>query len=139
MNKKEKIITAILISFLLFGTFFNLKINSRESASPPHSENKSFSIKAVLEINNTRYEDEITEETTVYDFMKKLRSKGKINFKEKNYSGMGKFILEINSIAGDGRKSWIYYVNGKEAETGVSNYKLRSGDVVSWKLEKLNF
>ena len=49
---------------------------------------------------------------------------------------MGKFIVAINGVKGNGDKNWIYYVNGKKAQTGVSNYKLKSGDVVSWKYEK---
>jgi len=64
-----------------------------------------------------------------------LRNEGKIDFKEKTYVGMGKFIEEINGVKGNGNKYWIYYVNNKKAEVGVSNYKLKSGDVVSWKLE----
>lgn len=73
--------------------------------------------------------------TTVYDFMDKLRKEEKINFTEKNYVGMGKFIVSINEIKGNGDKNWIYYVNNKKAETGVSNYKIKEGDIVSWKYE----
>ena len=74
-------------------------------------------------------------DSTVYDFMSRLRSQGKISFTEKSYTGMGKFILTINGIGGNKNKNWIYYVNGERAQTGVSNYKLKSGDIVSWKLE----
>ena len=91
----------------------------------------------VLEINGTRYEGEIAEETSVYDFMAKLRGEGKISFTEKNYLGMGKFIDTIDGMKGDGEKTWIYYVNGKKASVGVSNYQIKPGDVVSWKYEKL--
>jgi hypothetical protein len=73
---------------------------------------------------------------SVYDFMTQLRNEGKINFKDKTYAGMGKFIEEINGIKGSNDKYWIYYVNNKRAEVGVSNYQLNPGDVVSWKLEK---
>ena len=83
-----------------------------------------------------RYENVIPEQTTVYDFMSKLRSEGKMNFTEKNYVGMGKFIETINGVRGNGKESWIYYVNDKKAETGVSNYKINKGDIVSWKYEK---
>ncbi|MEK7081157.1 MAG: DUF4430 domain-containing protein, partial [Patescibacteria group bacterium] len=93
----------------------------------------------ILEINGTRYEEEITGQISVYDFMNKFRGEGKINFTEKNYTGMGKFIETINGIKGNGNQNWIYYVNGKEAQVGVSNYKINPGDVVSWKYEKLNY
>lgn len=77
------------------------------------------------------------KETTVYDFMSELQNENKINFTEKNYIGMGKLIDSINGIRSNGEKTWIYYVNYKKAMVGVSNYKLRPGDVVSWKYEKL--
>ena len=77
-----------------------------------------------------------TKETTVYDFMDELRSEEKINFTEKNYAGMGKFIETINGVKGNGDQNWIYYVNGQKAQVGVSNYKIKPGDVVSWKYEK---
>ncbi|MFZ3015460.1 MAG: DUF4430 domain-containing protein [Minisyncoccia bacterium] len=88
-----------------------------------------------LLINEAKYTTNISEETSVYDFMDKLRTEGKIYFKDKTYSGMGKFIEEINGIK-NGEKYWIYYVNNKKANIGVSNYKINEGDIVSWKYEK---
>ena len=77
----------------------------------------------------------IEEKESVYDFMFKLKKEGKIDFKDKTYSGMGKLIEEINGIS-NGDKYWIYYVNGQKANIGISNYKIKAGDVVSWKYEK---
>lgn len=93
-------------------------------------------LKPTIELS---YINTIPDTTTVYDFMSKLRSEGKINFTEKNYTGMGKFIETINGIKNNGGQNWIYYVNGKEAQVGVSNYKIKAGDIVSWKYEKANF
>jgi hypothetical protein len=67
--------------------------------------------------------------------MIQLRDEGQIYFKEKNYSGMGEFIEEINNQKNNGEKNWIYYVNDKKANIGISNYKINPGDVVSWKYE----
>ncbi len=92
--------------------------------------------KATLQIEETRHESEIKEGASIYDLMSKLRSEGKINFKEKDYPGMGKFIEEINGRRGGADTYWVYYVNEKKAQIGISNYKLSPGDVVSWKLEK---
>ena len=99
-------------------------------ANPPDA--KSQTVKTILEINGERYETEIKGKTSVYDFMDKLRGEGKINFTAKNYIGMGKFIEEINGLKNDGNKYWIYAVNSKEAQVGVSNYQINPGDVVSW-------
>ena len=69
-------------------------------------------------------------------FMAELQKEGKINFKDETYSGMGKFIEEINGVKNNGEQNWIYYVNGKKAEIGISNYEIKAGDTVSWKYEK---
>ncbi len=91
---------------------------------------------ATLEIEGVIYKTQIPETTAVYEFMDTLRKEGKINFKEKNYIGLGKLIEEINGIRSNGDRNWIYYVNGKKAAIGVSNYKIHPGDVVSWKYEE---
>ena len=81
-----------------------------------------------------KYESADNTETNVYDFMSKMQKEGKIDFKYKEYSGMGKFIEEINGIKNE-NKNWIYYVNNIKADVGVSNYKINNGDIVSWKYE----
>lgn len=91
---------------------------------------------ATLEIEEESYQGEIENGTNVYDFMAKIKGEGKIDFKEKNYTGLGKFIYEINGVPNAGTKNWIFYVNGKKSGLGVSSYKLKPGDVVSWKFEE---
>ena len=44
---------------------------------------------------------------------------------------MGKLVEEINGLKNSGEKNWIYYINGKKANIGVSNYKINKGDIVS--------
>jgi hypothetical protein len=118
MKKNKKIILIVLICLVFFGVFF---LNS-QPISKPTAE--------------LIYKDTIPSSITVYDFMNKLQSEGKISFTEKDYIGMGKLITSINGIKSNGEKNWIYYVNGKEAQVGVSNYKINEGDIVSWKYEK---
>ena len=154
-NNKKLIWFGLTISLFFFSIFIFTKKNGQDisaSVSPPlpgpiykihrtENENKGESkisqiIKIVLEVGEKRYESEIDGEISVYDFMKKLQNEGKINFKEKNYLGMGKFIEELNGIRGYEGKFWIYYVNDKKAKIGISNYNINPGDVVSWKYEK---
>ena len=137
MNKEKKIGTGVaVLIILIFGAFFLIfQTSPKENSSPPNPAGKA-SLVAILEINGEKYESEITAGENIYDFMDKLQREGKIHFKEKNYTGMGKFIEEINAVGSSGGKYWIYYVNGIQATVGVSNYKLKSGDVVSLKYEK---
>jgi hypothetical protein len=140
MRKNEKI--GIGVTVLIFLTFFGVSffisnIKIKETSPPPNTINKTY-VATILEINGARYESEIIEKTSVYDFMDKLQKEGKINFIEKYYVGMGELIDSINGIKNNGNQNWIYYVNGKQAEVGVSNYKINKGDIVSWKYEKNN-
>ena len=136
MIKKIKIVIILIFLAALGALFFNSSVAVEQNiTTPPQAGTRV--IKTILEINGSRYEGEILEPTSVYNFMNKLRTEQKIEFTEKNYVGMGKLIDSIDGIRSNGNKTWIYYVNGKKAEVGVSNYKLKPGDVVSWKYESL--
>jgi len=139
MTQYEKIKKLILIAFLLLVCSVLIYIYTtptKQDSSPSNlplvKEQEKNPV--ILEINGVRYENKISEQTNVYSFMEQLQNEGKINFKDKTYSGMGKFIEEINGIK-NGEKSWIYYVNGKKANIGVSNYQINRGDLISWKYE----
>lgn len=149
-NGKEKIkiiiaISAVFIFLAIFiltsgakqKTLSKQPINNIEtSASPPQSQNIENQAEATLLINKKEYKEKIIGTETVFRFMERLEEKGKINFKYRDYAGMGKFIEEINGIKNNGDANWIYYVNGQKAEVGVSNYEIKGGDVVSWQYEK---
>ena len=115
----------------------NQNSNLNPTTNIPASQTKQ--VETVLEINGVSYEDTITQKMSVYGFMSQLRNEGKINFEEQNYIGMGKFIDKINGVKNSSSLVWIYYVNGVEAQVGVSNYKINPGDVISWKYEKSDY
>ena len=54
----------------------------------------------------------------------------------KSHAQANKFIDELNGTKNSEDKNWIYYVNNKKANIGISNYKINQGDIVSWKYEK---
>lgn len=116
---KNKILIIVIILLAILGIVFLIP---HPSVSKPAT--------------SLEYKDTIAGEMSVYDFMDKLRAEGKINFTEKDYIGMGKFIDSINGIKNNSGQNWIYYVNSVEAQVGVSNYKIKTGDIVSWKYEK---
>jgi len=124
---------AVSLFFFLIFVFTKDVGQNTSSISPPSPVliQTEKTVQAFLEIDGKKLETAVVEKERVYDFMVKLREEGKINFKDKTYSGMGKLIKEINGI-----KNSSYYVNGKKATIGVSNYQIKPGDVVSWKYEK---
>lgn len=109
----------------------------KSSGETAEQKNSAQKIKTFLEINDVRYEAEIAEETSVYGLMSLLKNDGKINFTETTYIGMGKLITGINGMKSGGERTWIYYVNGTQAQVGVSNYILKPGDIVTWQYEEV--
>ena len=73
--------------------------------------------------------------TTFYDALIQAKNSGQIEFAGKNYPGLGFFVTDIGTLRAGGRKSLLYYINGKEATVGVSSYTLVGGDIIEWKLE----
>ena len=144
MTKKNKktIWFGLIISLFFFLVFVFTKDVGQNTiepistvASTTTSIPKENIKKAFLVINGRKLEEVIKKNDTIYDFMTRIKEKKSLDFKSKTYSGMGKLIKEINGIKSKGNKYWIYYVNGKKANVGVSNYKIKTGDVVSWKYQ----
>ena len=146
IKTKGKLLIILGIALALWGIFLlnskqNKKISNQQNILTNDTSINSTSAtkddtgKVYLEINNQKIEALIIKNESVYSLMQQLQNIDKINFKEKNYVGMGKFIEEINGLKNNGDKNWIYYVNNKKAEIGVSNYQLKFGDIISWKYE----
>lgn len=57
----------------------------------------------------------------------------------KDFSGIvGKYVVSINGIKeNSGKNFWAMYVNGQQAKVGASDYKLKQGDKIVWKLEEI--
>jgi len=154
MNKRKIIIGISILIIILFSHFLNVNKNKETKYTIPPVIQKENSvekspeieteelqqintgIKTYLSIDEKKYETNVNKEISVYSLMNQMRNEGKINFKERTYAGIGKFILELNGVKSDGSKYWIYYVNEVKAKVGVSDYKINPGDNVSWKYEK---
>ncbi len=113
---------------------------NKEDKGDPVISVKDNYIKVSLEVLNNNYETEIKEGTSVFDLMKILQEKStdkkSFKFKYKEHLGLGTFVNEINGLKGGDGGYWIYYVNNIKANIGVSNYKVKNGDTISWKYEE---
>lgn len=163
--KNKKIILIVLISLSFFGSFFyfshttpketassqpNLNPIGKTSGATTNTqivkpikekitENKKgsendFQSVTILAGDVTAHL-QVSPNTIFYDALMQAKNSGMIMFSGKNYIGLGFFVTDIGTLrAGDG-KNLLYYVNGKEADVGVSSYTLEDGDVIEWKLE----
>ena len=61
-----------------------------------------------------------------------LKSHAKVVTKS---SSIGDYVISINGSDGGGKKYWIFYINGSEAQVGAGAYTTQSGDKIEWKLQ----
>lgn len=94
-----------------------------------------------IEINDQKYPLSVPEKSTAYDAMNKLVADKKITAVFNKFSGLGYFVDEIDGIKTDKSqgKYWIYYLNGKPAQLGISQYILKKNDSITWKYEVPQF
>lgn len=92
-------------------------------------------------INGQNHSLTVFEKSTAYDAMIKLVTDKKITAVFREFSGLGYFVDEIDDIKTDKNagKYWIYLINGKPAQTGISNYILKNNDSITWKYEVPQF
>ncbi len=98
-------------------------------------------VDTTVEISGDFYKTHLPEKSTAYDAMQNLIDNKKITALIKEYSGIGKFVEEINGTKNDTQvgKYWIYYVNGQPAKVGISAYTLKQNDLITWKYEHSKF
>jgi len=97
-------------------------------------------IPALLVIDNHSYSTTVPTGASVYDLMQIIRKEYPFTFSGKEYSGLGFFVEEINGVKNNTQEGryWIYYINDKKAQAGVSNYIVQSNDIINWKYEHEN-
>jgi len=113
--------------------FFSISVGLEESDG--FVENTS--MKIVSPDWNLEYMNVNTENVTVADFLFECANHYNFTVKKKYWKGYKSFLIEaINGIEnGEGDRYWQYYVNGKFADVGCSNYFLHDNDVVEWRFE----
>lgn len=114
---------------------------TKPTASADISKNKATGQPHIFYINDAKYEISVPENTTVYELMNLLAQRGDIDFNGQNSSGLGFFVDEINGLKNNPSQNtyWIYYINGKAAQAGISNYVLKPDDIINWNYEKPRF
>ncbi|SFB13490.1 LPXTG-motif cell wall anchor domain-containing protein [Bacillus sp. cl95] len=71
-------------------------------------------------------------EPTAFQFLQVAVGPNQVQYEQYDF---GKMVTSINGVAAEGSDYWGFYVNGKMGEVGADSYKLKAGDVVSFKYE----
>lgn len=53
------------------------------------------------------------------------------------FSGVGEFVTSIDGRAAGVNEFWAFYADGQMAQTGAGNYKTKNGELIEWKIEKV--
>src|SRR3989344_4379275 len=90
-----------------------------------------------LIVEETKYELKVAPGSSAYHVLETAREQG-LSFKGRNFPGMGFFVEELQGKAESNRQGmyWIYSINNKKAEVGVSSYIIQPNDVITWTYEK---
>ena len=152
MKKFASIIAAVLVVGLFFGYLWGrsatpptqivssdspVDLSSRATTRDPSPAPSS---KASLMIDYgdglVRVYPDITVAVgeTMIQLLEKQMGAAKIEFKTKEFTGLGVMVEAIGSKTnGDENKYWQYWVNNVSIPYAASSYVVKPGDVIEWK------
>jgi hypothetical protein len=82
-------------------------------------------------LNKPSYE--IKEGTTALELLKSTHT-----VETKEFVGIGAYVTSVNgNKETTGKNFWALYVNGKQSQVGASEYIVKNGDKIEWKLEEI--
>jgi hypothetical protein len=101
------------------------------------SQEQQALIEATLTVEEKTYSVSLPKGSSVYDLMVRAQETSDFQFRGQEFPGLGFFIQAINGLEQSPRlaKYWIYYINGKNAEIGISAYTVNNHDIISWRYE----
>ena len=136
------LITFILITTLLIGSIYFFKNRNEESSSEAvefeQSEEKIASIE-IFSDSETKdiYDVEIQEGQSVFQILETLKANEEIQFEYGEFEGLGVFVTSLNGITADSNSEyWKFLINGEEAQVGISDYIIQTGDTIQFEIEK---
>lgn len=107
---------------------------SDNSGKPDYKPGFIIVIQTVEGSNLNEKYSQILKGASAYDLLTIEHKVTSINYG----SGMGEMVLSIDGIKPDNKHFWEFLVNGKFSNLGASNYVLKDGDEVEWKLEAIS-
>ena len=132
---------ARLLFFIVLSLFFALSQQGDRTNTYvlpiQESQGQENLIEATLIVEGKTYLVSLPEGSSAYDLMVKAQETSDFQFRGKEFPGLGFFIQEINGLEQNPRigKYWIYSINGRKAEVGISAYTVNSHDIITWKYE----
>jgi hypothetical protein len=125
----------LVVFFIFFNVIQNPIIISGNSNIVSNSEIQTKNITATLIVGDLNLDLRFSAGMSLYEILTEMKTRGEIEFKGRNYPGLGFFVSDIGSLHSGMGKNLMYYINNQEAEVGISAYKPQAGDIISWKIK----
>ena len=139
MDKKQKkvllvVCLVVILVFLIFLETGNINFykNTNEKVAPLQPESL---ISSTVIIGKETLHLTFAPGKSLYDILLKEKENNTLSFSGKEYPSMGFFTTDIGTLHSTKDHYLMYYINGKEAEVGISSYFPKNGDVIEWKLK----
>ncbi|MDD5726542.1 MAG: DUF4430 domain-containing protein [Patescibacteria group bacterium] len=139
MLKKNSLVALLL---LLVMTGAGCATQPQPASPQPTPARQTVQEQVTLKVLDKAYTQAFVKDQTVYEFMKALEASQDFKFDGKDYGQeMGFFVQSINSQTNDNTKNlyWVFYLNDKKSDVGISSARLNPNDVITWKYEALEF
>lgn len=131
MKKKYFVIVAI-VGFILASYFVFRPVSSPQT---PKKIVNTEPIVVLLDVDYDSLKASVSGEVKVNRGETALVGLKKSHEVETKHYSFGDLVEVIDGVSGGDGKYWIYYVNGKSAKVGASQYVLKTGDKILWRLE----
>ena len=127
----------LLFSALIGLVVLGVVLGDRTKTDVLPSQEQARFFEVTLLVEEKAYQMSVPQGSSVYDLMLRARETSDFQFRGKEFPGLGFFIQEINGLEQSPRlgKYWIYSINGRKAEVGISAYTVNTHDIISWKYE----
>jgi hypothetical protein len=140
MSKSKILLVASLIVLFSAGCVAKKPINEVKAPVETKSEQKEAQSKPEVKAEPKK---EVEDNSVKYvgengkTALELLKAKYKVE--TKTFSGIGEYVTAINGIKETtGKNFWAFYVNGKQAKVGASDYKTQNTEQIEWKLEEIS-
>jgi len=132
----------LVVLLLLVMTGAGCSTQPQPDSPQPTPAKQAVQERVALKVLDKTYTQAFVKDQTAYEFMKALEESQDFKFDGKDYGPeMGFFVQSINNQANDNAKNlyWVFYLNDKKSDVGISSIKLNPNDVITWKYEPLEF
>jgi hypothetical protein len=118
--------------------------DAKPPAAPPTNADLTKTVELVIDTGEgakNSYRVAWAPKLTVLAAMQQAAKSAKLEFQHRHTGEMA-FLDAIGATkneTGPGARSWIYHVNGEEADVGFGARELAPGDVVLWRFQKSKY